>query len=171
VRTPFILKDLVQHKPPGQAFQLTKEFDPVQVQLDDLSHSLWPGGGSTISRDLVPHGSITTFPHVDMPSIAMILPERQTTSTPAEPLDMSTNAPSILAINGFFTWFAVLIVLARIYVRAFMLKTFGPDDYLIVAAMVSTSFPPSPRTVFVMNISLVILLKQSSLPKNLQWIR
>jgi len=71
-----------------------------------------------------------------MPSIAMVLPERQTTSTPTEPLDMSTNAPSILAINGLFTGFTLLVILARIYVRAFMMKTFGPDDYLVVAAMV-----------------------------------
>jgi hypothetical protein len=149
VPTPFILKDLVQHKPPGQAFQLTKEFDPVQVQLDDLSHSLSAWRRIDDIKRSGPAWLDNNIPHVDMPSIAMILPERQTTSTPAEPLDMSTNAPSILAINGFFTWFAVLIVLARIYVRAFMLKTFGPDDYLIVAAMVSTSFPPPPRTVFV----------------------
>jgi hypothetical protein len=58
-----------------------------------------------------------------------------TSSTPT-PVDTSTNAPSILAINGFFCAFTVIVVLARIYVRAIMLKTFGTDDYLITAATV-----------------------------------
>lgn len=51
-------------------------------------------------------------------------------------LDTSTNAPSILAINGFFCGFTVLVVLARIYVRVIMLKTMGMDDYLIAAATI-----------------------------------
>ncbi|KAH8779133.1 phosphatidylserine decarboxylase [Hyaloscypha sp. PMI_1271] len=58
-----------------------------------------------------------------------------TSSTPT-PVDTSTNAPSILAINGFFCAFTVIVVLARIYVRAIMLKTFGTDDYLITAATI-----------------------------------
>ncbi len=62
---------------------------------------------------------------------------------------MSTNAPSILAINGLFTGFTLLVILARIYVRAFMMKTFGPDDYLVVAAMVRPRCLIFPRWVFV----------------------
>ncbi|PMD25802.1 hypothetical protein NA56DRAFT_529236, partial [Hyaloscypha hepaticicola] len=46
-----------------------------------------------------------------------------------------TNVPSILAINGFFCGVALIVVLARIYVRSVMLKTFGTDDYLITGAM------------------------------------
>jgi hypothetical protein len=79
-----------------------------------------------------------------MPSIHHALTERQMgTAPPPGPLDMSTNAGSILAINGFFTGFTLLIVFARIYVRTVMLKTFGPDDYFIVAAMVRSfiTFP------------------------------
>jgi hypothetical protein len=52
------------------------------------------------------------------------------------PIDNSTNAPSILAINGAFCFFALVVVLARLYVRAVMLKHVGTDDYLITAAMV-----------------------------------
>lgn len=55
---------------------------------------------------------------------------------PVASTDTSTNAPSILAINGFFCGFTVLVVLARVYVRAVMLKSMGADDYLITAAMV-----------------------------------
>lgn len=52
------------------------------------------------------------------------------------PVDNSTNAPSILAVNGVFCFFALVVVLARLYVRAFILKHVGIDDYLIMAAMV-----------------------------------
>jgi hypothetical protein len=51
--------------------------------------------------------------------------------------DTSSNAPSILAINGFFCGITVLVVMARMYVRAVMLKTCGVDDYLIFASMVT----------------------------------
>jgi len=68
-----------------------------------------------------------------MPSIFRLAGDTSSTDTP---VDTSTNAPSILAINGFFCGFTVLVVLARIYVRAFMLKTFGVDDFLITAATV-----------------------------------
>lgn len=50
-------------------------------------------------------------------------------------LDESSNAPSILAINGFFCGFSLLVVLGRIYVRTIMLKSMGLDDWLIVVAM------------------------------------
>jgi hypothetical protein len=64
---------------------------------------------------------------------------RQAAPAPGGPLDQSTNAPSILAINGFFAGFTTLIILARVYVRAIMLKTVGTDDYLIILATVSSS--------------------------------
>ena len=50
------------------------------------------------------------------------------------PVDRSTNAPSILAVNGVFCGAAVLVMAARFYVRAVMLKTLGTDDWLILAA-------------------------------------
>ena len=52
------------------------------------------------------------------------------------PVDRSTNAPSILAVNGVFCGAAVLVMAARFYVRAVMLKTLGTDDWLILAATV-----------------------------------
>jgi hypothetical protein len=72
-----------------------------------------------------------------MPSLSNFIIERQASTT--VPVDTTSNAPSILAINGFFMGFALLIVGARIYVRSIMLKTVGADDYVIMAAMVSQS--------------------------------
>ncbi len=53
----------------------------------------------------------------------------------AQQADIS-NAPTILAIVGVFTGFALLIVALRGYVRAKMLRAVGTDDYVIFAAMV-----------------------------------
>lgn len=64
------------------------------------------------------------------------LGERQSAASPTAPLDMTSNAATILAVNGVFTGVSLLIVLLRVYVRTIMLKTFGADDYFIVAAMV-----------------------------------
>jgi hypothetical protein len=50
--------------------------------------------------------------------------------------DMSTNAPSILAINGVFCTLTVIVGVLRTYVRSVMLKTFGTDDWFILAATV-----------------------------------
>jgi len=72
-----------------------------------------------------------------MPTIFRLA--RETSSADASTVT-ETNAPSILAINGFFCGFTLIVVLARIYVRSIMLKTFGPDDYLITAAMVRYFF-------------------------------
>ncbi|KAH9207631.1 hypothetical protein DL95DRAFT_395890 [Leptodontidium sp. 2 PMI_412] len=55
-------------------------------------------------------------------------------TAPPGPIDRSTNAPSILAVNGVFFGFTVVVMAARIYVRAVMLKTIGTDDWLILAA-------------------------------------
>jgi len=65
--------------------------------------------------------------------------------------DMSTNAPSILAINGVFCTLTVIVGVLRIYVRSVMLKTFGTDDWFILAAIVSYH-------LFVTNYSLHHLL-------------
>jgi hypothetical protein len=78
-----------------------------------------------------------------MPSILGLLASLEhqiATEAPVAAVDMSTNAPTILAINGAFTGLALCVVLARIYVRTIMLKTFGIDDGFIVAALVSGFF-------------------------------
>ncbi|KAF2186463.1 hypothetical protein K469DRAFT_630246 [Zopfia rhizophila CBS 207.26] len=47
-----------------------------------------------------------------------------------------TNADEILSITGSFFAAAAIVVLLRIYVRAFMLKVFGIDDWIMLFAMV-----------------------------------
>jgi hypothetical protein len=47
-----------------------------------------------------------------------------------------TNRSALLAITGSFFAVAAVIVLLRCYVRISMLRVFGPDDYVIVVAMV-----------------------------------
>lgn len=64
--------------------------------------------------------------------------ERQAASAPVEYKDESY-AGNLLAIHGTFCGVALLSVILRLYVRIFMLKSVGADDYLIVAASVSTN--------------------------------
>lgn len=47
------------------------------------------------------------------------------------------NGSQIMAVVGFLMGFGMLVVLLRVYVRVFMTKTMGPDDYVMVAAQVS----------------------------------
>lgn len=47
----------------------------------------------------------------------------------------SDKGSKILAITGSFTAFACLVVMMRLYVRTFMLKTIGADDYVMIVAM------------------------------------
>jgi hypothetical protein len=56
-------------------------------------------------------------------------------TTRSEP-SSDSHAPSILAINGAFTGFALAVVGLRVYVRTTLLKFAGADDGVIVAAMV-----------------------------------
>ncbi|KFX93213.1 hypothetical protein V490_04954 [Pseudogymnoascus sp. VKM F-3557] len=46
------------------------------------------------------------------------------------------NGPQILAVAGFLMGFGMLVVLLRVYVRIFMTKTMGADDYIMVVAQV-----------------------------------
>ncbi|KAJ5774225.1 hypothetical protein N7457_009121 [Penicillium paradoxum] len=45
--------------------------------------------------------------------------------------------PKILAVIWTLTGLTALMVIARVYIRVFMLRNFGVDDYLIVASMIS----------------------------------
>jgi hypothetical protein len=47
------------------------------------------------------------------------------------------NGPQILAVAGFLMGFGMLVVLLRVYVRIFMTKTMGADDYIMIVAQVS----------------------------------
>jgi len=59
------------------------------------------------------------------------------------PVDPESHGKTIISITGFFTGFAIAVVLARLYVRAVMLKTVGIDDYIMIVAMVSE--PPDSK--------------------------
>jgi hypothetical protein len=50
------------------------------------------------------------------------------------------NASQILGIASFLTAFTLITVLLRMYVRVWMTKTMGTDDYTMVASMVSFLF-------------------------------
>jgi hypothetical protein len=66
------------------------------------------------------------------------LSERQAAPATPEYKDESY-AGNLLAIHGTFCGVALLSVILRLYVRVFMIKSVGVDDYIMVAASVSTS--------------------------------
>lgn len=47
---------------------------------------------------------------------------------------------AFLATESAFVGIATLLVLTRVYVRTMVVKNFGPDDAVIVLALVSTFF-------------------------------
>jgi hypothetical protein len=48
-----------------------------------------------------------------------------------------TNGPVLLAVTGAFYTVSLLTVVARSYSRRFIVKSFGKDDWTMVAAWVS----------------------------------
>ncbi|OAG36316.1 hypothetical protein AYO21_09481 [Fonsecaea monophora] len=60
--------------------------------------------------------------------------ERQAAATPQ--YKDESNAGALLAIHGTFGGVAILTVLLRVFVRAFLLKSLGTDDYVMIAAAV-----------------------------------
>ena len=67
---------------------------------------------------------------------------RQTAPKPAPVSDAykaENNTPVLFAANGTFYALAMLIVCLRLYVRAKIIKTIGPDDYVMVVAAVCLS--------------------------------
>lgn len=75
-----------------------------------------------------------------------LLAGRQAATPPQ--LEHGSNGNKLLAIHGTFCGVAVLSVVLRLYVRIFMLKSLGIDDYFIGAAAVSapTSFARRPKS-------------------------
>ena len=55
---------------------------------------------------------------------------------PRDDVPADNNIDSILAITGTLTAISVLVVLLRLYVRVFMIKTFGWDDGVMAVTMV-----------------------------------
>ncbi len=59
----------------------------------------------------------------------------ETLPAPAFANPNENTGPGLLAVTGFMTSFALLVVIARMYVRVFMLKSVGTDDYVMVLSM------------------------------------
>ena len=57
------------------------------------------------------------------------------------PVSNASHGTSIMGITGFFTAFACAAVILRMYVRIFMLKMVGADDYVMLVAMVYINAP------------------------------
>ncbi|KAG9778586.1 hypothetical protein KCU88_g4257, partial [Aureobasidium melanogenum] len=76
-----------------------------------------------------------------IPGVLSNLLERQAASSPQ--YKNESNTGNLMAIHGTFCGLAVVTVLLRLYVRIFMLKSLGADDYIMVAATVSS--PASSR--------------------------
>lgn len=68
-----------------------------------------------------------------IPVLSQLLERQSTAPTQYKNEDISG---SLLAIHGTFCGAAVLSVLLRLYVRIFMLKSIGIDDYIMFAAAV-----------------------------------
>ncbi|EHY57271.1 hypothetical protein ABEF92_006049 [Exophiala dermatitidis] len=69
-----------------------------------------------------------------IPGVLSNLVERQAASSPQ--YKNESNTGNLMAIHGTFCGLAVVTVLLRLYVRIFMLKSLGADDYVMVAATV-----------------------------------
>ncbi len=91
--------------------------------------------------------------------LGSLLVERQTTATPQ--YKDESNASNLLAIHGTFCGLAILSVLLRLYVRIFMLKSIGIDDYIIVAAAVSAPGYQLPLTLIPTGSRLTLIVFRS----------
>lgn len=74
-----------------------------------------------------------------IPGLLFVLLERQAAEPP--PPKNESNVGNLLAIHGTFCGVAIITVVLRLYVKIFMLKIVGADDYIMVAATVSLSTP------------------------------
>lgn len=80
----------------------------------------------------------------------------------------------ILSITGSFTGAAFVTVLLRVYVRAFMLRFVGPDDYLMMVAMVcrpslfarALGLTPVPQSLSILTYACFIVEVQYGLGKH-----
>lgn len=55
------------------------------------------------------------------------------------PVSLESRGSFIITITAIFTGFACTAVLARLYVRAYMLKKVGIDDYILIVSMACTA--------------------------------
>lgn len=66
----------------------------------------------------------------------MFLARQAPASVDSGPVSTDSHGARILGVTGFFTAFACTAVILRVYVRIFMLKMMGADDYIMLVAMV-----------------------------------
>jgi hypothetical protein len=62
----------------------------------------------------------------------MVMPDHQ--SAPEPDVNMG---PVLLVVTGTVTGVALIVMIARIWVRRVMLRQLGPDDWFMLGAMVS----------------------------------
>jgi hypothetical protein len=55
--------------------------------------------------------------------------------------EIENRGPQLVAVNSTFLTASLISILLRIYVRTFMVKAFGIDDWLMVAAAVRGALP------------------------------
>lgn len=67
----------------------------------------------------------------------MYLPRQAVPSVDFGPVNPESQGVTILTISGCLAGFAIAAVLTRMYVRVFMLKMVGIDDYIMMVACVS----------------------------------
>lgn len=91
---------------------------------------------------------------------------KEATDTSVNPtISYASNAPQILGVDGFFMALALVTVVARIYVRTVMLKTFGADDYIICISMVNIlSVPEGAGVKQLKNFALLTQIKKRYAP-------
>ncbi|TVY45507.1 hypothetical protein LSUB1_G000863 [Lachnellula subtilissima] len=66
----------------------------------------------------------------------MFLSRQSPAPVDSGPVSTDSHGAKILGITSFFTAFACTAVILRVYVRIFMLKMMGADDYVMLVAMV-----------------------------------
>ncbi|TVY25562.1 hypothetical protein LHYA1_G005763 [Lachnellula hyalina] len=66
----------------------------------------------------------------------MFLSRQSSAPVGSGPVSTDSHGARILGITSFFTAFACTAVILRVYVRIFMLKMMGADDYVMLVAMV-----------------------------------
>lgn len=62
-------------------------------------------------------------------------------------VDAQSKRPKIIAISIIFPVLSILVVSLRLYTRLFMLRRTGPDDWVIVVALVRPLHPPVRRRI------------------------
>jgi len=89
------------------------------------------------------HGLLGNSVEINCTSGIMYLARRDPASSWIDgdfgPVPEGNHGSMIMGITGFFTAFACASFILRLYVRIFLLKMMGPDDYVMLIAVVCTN--------------------------------